>query len=112
MFLEHLQGHWLHHLPAQPIPAPDHYFVEDFFPNIQPEPPLEQTEAISSRPIASYTGEEADLHLTTTCFQGVIESDEVSPEPPLLFSKTSALGLTEVHTIGLGLVIQFIQTPL
>lgn len=34
----------------------------------QPEPPLDQLEAISSSPIASNKGEKADPHLaTTTC---------------------------------------------
>ena len=37
MFLEHLQGWWLHHLSGQPIPVPDHPFREVVFPNIQPE---------------------------------------------------------------------------
>lgn len=37
MFLEHLQGQRLNHLPSQPIPIPDYSFEEDFFPNIQPE---------------------------------------------------------------------------
>jgi len=57
-----------------------------FFPNIQSEPPLAQLEAILSYPITSYMGEETNLHLTTT-FQGVEESNEVSPEPPLLQTK-------------------------
>ena len=30
-----------------------------------------------------YMGKEANSHLTTTSFQGTVESDEVSPEPPL-----------------------------
>jgi len=42
---------------------------EEFFPNIQPEPPLAQLEAIPSCPVASYMGEEANPHLTTTSFQ-------------------------------------------
>ena len=29
-------------------------------------------------------GEEADSHLTTITFQVVVESDKVTPEPPLL----------------------------
>jgi len=49
--------------PGQPIPAPAHSF-----PNIQPESPLAQLEAIPSSPIASYVGEEAEPHLTTASF--------------------------------------------
>jgi len=48
MFLEQLQGWWLHHLPGQPIPVPDLSLREELFPNIQPESPLVQLEAISS----------------------------------------------------------------
>jgi len=37
---------------------PDHSFSKGIFPNIQYEPPLMQLEAISSRTIAGYLGEE------------------------------------------------------
>jgi len=46
-----------------------------------------QLEAISSHPITSYLGEETDPHFTTTSFQVVVESDKVSPQPPLLQTK-------------------------
>ena len=36
-----------------------------------------QLEAIASRPITSYLGEETNIHLTTTTFQVVVESDKV-----------------------------------
>ncbi|KAK4833009.1 hypothetical protein QYF61_027111 [Mycteria americana] len=62
----------------------DNPFGEDFFPNIQSKPPLAQLEAISSHPIACYLGEETDPHLSTASFQAVVESDEVSPQPPFL----------------------------
>ena len=77
MFLEHLQGWWLHHLSGQPIPAPDHS-VREVFPNIQPESPLAQLEAIPSSPIASHMGEAYRL-LTTASLQVVTENDKVSP---------------------------------
>ena len=60
-----------------------------FFPNIQPKPLLVQLETISSRPIASYAGEEADPHLTTASIQVVVESDKVSPEPSLFQTEQS-----------------------
>jgi len=75
MFPEHLQGRWLHHLHGQPIPAPNHSFREEIFPNIQPEFPMAQLEAIPSTPFASYLGEEVNPHLTTTHFQVIVESD-------------------------------------
>ena len=66
MFLEHLQGQWVHHIPGQPIPVPDHSFREKKFHSIQTESPLVQLKAIISSLIASYVGEEAKPHLTTT----------------------------------------------
>ena len=57
---------------------------EEIFPNIQSEPPLAKLEAVSSCPIASYSGEETDSHLTATSFQVVVESNKISSEPPLV----------------------------
>jgi len=54
------------------------------FPNIQSKPPLMQLEAIASRPIASYLGEETNTRLTTPSFQVVVESNKVPPQPPFL----------------------------
>jgi len=62
----------------------DHSFSKEIFPNIQSKSPLMQLEAISSHPIVSYLGEETNPHLTTTSFQVVVESNKVSPQPPLL----------------------------
>ncbi|KAK4820179.1 hypothetical protein QYF61_021451, partial [Mycteria americana] len=70
-----------------PVPMLDHPFSKEIFPNSQSQPPLAQLEAISSRPIASYLGEETDSHLATTSFQVVVESNKVSPQPPLLQAK-------------------------
>ncbi|KAK4814505.1 hypothetical protein QYF61_021568 [Mycteria americana] len=63
---KYLQGWRLNHFPGQPVPMLDNPFSEEIFPNIQSKPPLEQLEAISSRPMA------------------FVESDEVSPQPPFL----------------------------
>ena len=87
MFFEHLQGWGLHHLPGHPGPMPDHSFSKEIFPNIQPKPPLMQLEAISSRPIAGYLGEETNTCLTTISFQVAVESEKVPPQPPLLQTK-------------------------
>jgi len=83
-FFEPLQGWGLHHCPGQPGPMPDRSCSEDIFPDIQPKPPLTQLEAIASRPITGYLGEETNPPLTTTSCQGAVESDKVSPQPPLL----------------------------
>ena len=90
MFLEHLQGQWLHQLPGQLVPVPDHSFRE-IFPNVQPESPLAQLEAILFSPVASYIREDADPHLATASLQVVVESNNISPEPPLLQSEQSQL---------------------
>ncbi|KAJ7396609.1 hypothetical protein BTVI_143666 [Pitangus sulphuratus] len=47
----------------------DNPFHEEIFPEVQPEPPLVQLEAISSCPVASFLEEKADLNLATTSFQ-------------------------------------------
>ena len=59
---------------------PDHCSWEEIFPNIQPEPPLAQFEAIPSSPLTRYVGKEADPHLATISLQRVVEIDEVFPE--------------------------------
>ncbi|KAK4833022.1 LOW QUALITY PROTEIN: hypothetical protein QYF61_027404 [Mycteria americana] len=69
---KYLQGWRLSHFPGQPVPS---------------KPPLAQLEAVSSRPITCYLGEETDPHLSTTSFQVVVESDKVSPQPPFLQAK-------------------------
>ncbi|KAK4821922.1 hypothetical protein QYF61_004925 [Mycteria americana] len=66
---KYLQGWRLNHFPGQPGPMLDNPFSEVKFPNIQSKPPLVQLEAISSRPITCYLGEETDPHLSTTSFQ-------------------------------------------
>ncbi|KAK4821035.1 hypothetical protein QYF61_012215 [Mycteria americana] len=81
------EGWGLNHFPGQPVPMLDNPFSEEKFPNIQSKPPLVQLEAISSRPITCYLGEETDPHLSTTSFQAVVESDKVSPQPPFLQAK-------------------------
>ncbi|KAK4816275.1 hypothetical protein QYF61_014347, partial [Mycteria americana] len=82
-----VQGWQLNHFPGQPGPMLDNPFSEEKFPNIQSKPPLAQLEAISSRPITCYLGEETDPHLSTTSFQVVVESKKVSPQPPFLQAK-------------------------
>jgi len=61
---------------------PEHSFSQEIFPNIQSKPALMQLEAIASRPIASYLGEETNTCLTMTSFQVVVESNKVPPQPP------------------------------
>jgi len=63
--------------------VPDHSLGE-VFPNIQPESPVAQLEATHSHPITSYMGAEVNPHLTTASFQVLLESDKVTPEPPLI----------------------------
>jgi len=51
------------------------------FPNIESKTPLMQLEAIASRPVASYLGEETNTHLTTTSFQALRHAFVVQEEP-------------------------------
>ncbi|KAK4828797.1 hypothetical protein QYF61_000854, partial [Mycteria americana] len=88
---KYLQGWRLNHFPGQSVPMLDNPLGEEKFPNIQSKPPLAQLEAISSCPITCYLGEETDPHLSTTSFQVVVESNEVSPQPPFLQAKQSQL---------------------
>ena len=59
---------------------------------------------VLASPITSYTREEADPQLTTTSLQAVIESNKVSPEPPLLQTEKSQL-------LQLLLIRPVLQTP-
>ncbi|KAK4813348.1 hypothetical protein QYF61_026644 [Mycteria americana] len=78
------KGWRLNPFPGQPVPMLDHPFSEVKFLNIQSKPPLAQLEAISSCPMACNFGRRDRPHLSTTSFQAVVESDEVSPQPPFL----------------------------
>ncbi|KAJ7423673.1 hypothetical protein BTVI_08992 [Pitangus sulphuratus] len=62
---------------------PNHPFCEEIPPDIQPKPPLAQLKTLSSCPVSGCLREETKAHLSTTSFQVVVESDEVSPEPLL-----------------------------
>ncbi|KAK4832223.1 hypothetical protein QYF61_021070 [Mycteria americana] len=99
---KYLQGWRLNHFPGQPVPMLDNPFSEEKFPNIQSKPPLAQREAISSCPITCYLGEETDPHLSTTSFQVAVESEKVSPQPPLLQAKQSQLP----QPLLIGLLLQ------
>jgi len=69
MFFECLQGWGLYHLLGQPVPMPDLSFSKEISPNIQFKSPLMQLEAIASRPIPSYLGEETKTCLTAPPFR-------------------------------------------
>lgn len=68
-----------------------------FFPNIQPQPPLAQHEAISSCTISCCLGKETNTHFAITSFKVVLERNTVDlyqsgslsslslPSPPLAF---------------------------
>ena len=58
------------------------FLGQPVLPNIQPQSPMAQLEAIPSCPTVSYKGEEADPSLTTTSFQGAAEGKKVSTDAP------------------------------
>jgi len=64
------------------MPVPHHSFSKIVVPNVQPESPPAQLEAIPSSSTTSLPRDEADPQLTTTSLQVVIESNNVSLEPP------------------------------
>ena len=68
-----------------------HSFREKIVPNTQTEPSLAHLEAIPSCLIVSYVQKEAGPHFAATSFQVVVESNKVSPEPPLLQTEQSQL---------------------
>ena len=53
-------------------------------PNIQCNDPLVKLDTVSSCPIPCYQEDDIDTRLLTTCFQVVVHSDKVSPQPPFL----------------------------
>ena len=85
--LEHLQGQWLPHLPAQPVPSITALSEKKRF-LISNLPPLMQLEAITSCLIA-VTWDKRTPHITTSCCQAFVESDKVSPVPLLLHTEPS-----------------------
>ncbi|XP_053940070.1 uncharacterized protein LOC128854090 [Cuculus canorus] len=105
---KHLQGWCLHPLPGQPLPVPNDPFCEKFFPDVQSDPPLAQLEAIPPCPVPCHLGEEASIHLSTTSFQVVVESNKVSPQPPLLQAKQPQFP----HPLLISLVLQLCCTSL
>lgn len=69
-------------LPWQPVLGFDNPSGKEFFPNIAFKIPLVQLEAISPCPVICYLGEETNLHVATPFLQGVVQSDNTTPEPP------------------------------
>jgi len=69
--------------------VPDHSFGEEVVPNMQPEPPLVQLEAIHSSSSIVTWEKRLSPHLTTTSFLVAVDSDKVSPELPFLQTKQS-----------------------
>lgn len=60
-------------------------------PDVQPEPPLEHLEAISSCPASGCLGEVTDAHLATASFPVVVNSGKISPELPFTQAKQPQL---------------------
>ena len=69
--------------PWAAVPLPHRSLGERIAPSSQPEPPLAQHQAIPSRPMA-VPWEQRPTPPHTASFQVAAESQEVSPEPPLL----------------------------
>jgi len=66
-----------------------------------------QLEAIASRPVAGYWGAETSPRLTTPSLRVVVESDEVSPQLPLLQTEQPQLP----QPLLMGFVLQTPPQP-
>ncbi|KAK4814531.1 hypothetical protein QYF61_022020 [Mycteria americana] len=106
---EELEGWRLNHFPGQPLPMLGNPFSEVKFPNIQSKPPLAQLEAISSRPITCYLGEETNPHLSTTSFQA---KQPQFPQPLLIrlllqtLHQLRCLSLDTLQHLNVSLVVR------
>jgi len=78
--------------------VPDHSFSKDIFPNIQSEPPLAQLEAIASRPVTGYWGEE-----TNTVPDGVILDSQTPREIQVLQLRAALGNLLDRHITHVGI---------
>lgn len=74
---------WPHHCPGQPGEGLGNIFSEEISSNIQTKPPLEQFEVIVSHPVP-VPCEQSPTLPGCPSFQGVIDSQEIPPEPPFL----------------------------
>ncbi|KAK4810095.1 LOW QUALITY PROTEIN: hypothetical protein QYF61_008071 [Mycteria americana] len=99
---KYLQGWRLNHFPGQPVPMLGYPFSEVKFPNIQSKPLLAQLEAISSRPITCYLGEETNPTSLQPPFR---QFDKVSPQPPFLQAEQPQLP----QPLLIRLVLQTLQ---
>ncbi|KAJ7423414.1 hypothetical protein BTVI_09780 [Pitangus sulphuratus] len=80
---------------------------EEILPNVQPKPPLAQLKLVPSCPTADCLVEETDTHLATPSCQGVVGSEKISPEPPLLQAKQPHIP----QPLPTGLVLQSVHQP-
>lgn len=82
------QGWWLNLFPGQCLRIGEaflHPFGEEIsILNIESIPLQAQLEAVSSNPVSCYLGEETNIHMATTSFQIVLDSDKVPSETPSL----------------------------
>ncbi|KAJ7424851.1 hypothetical protein WISP_26322 [Willisornis vidua] len=65
---------------------PEHSLGKEL-PDIHPKPPLAELKPLPCCSTVGCLREESNPHLATTSCQGVVESEEVCPEPPLLQAK-------------------------
>ena len=96
--------------PGEPIPVLNNSFCKEFFPDIQPKPPLVQLEAISPRPL-QWEETKKTLshykHLSDIIFQILEESNKVSPQPP--FPQTEQPQF--LQSLLVGHILQALHKP-
>lgn len=70
-------------LPPWKAHSTYHPCCEEIPPDVQPELHLEQLKTMSWCSVIGCLEGEADSHLATISFQGVLESDKIIPDPLL-----------------------------
>ncbi|KAJ7414114.1 hypothetical protein WISP_86616 [Willisornis vidua] len=79
---------------------PNYSLCKEFLSDIQTKLSLTELKPVLSCSTVGCVREETNPHLATTTFQVVVESDKVSPEPPLLQAKQSQV--PQPFLTGLG----------
>ena len=82
-FFEHLQGWGLNHPPGNLFQCLTTLSVKVFFLMSSLNLPWRNSRPLPLILFTSYLGEETNTCLATPSFQAVVESDKVSPQPPL-----------------------------
>lgn len=82
--LTYFHGQGLHHFPGWPVAMLEHPIHREILPLLKSRPPLTLLEAIFLCSITFHLRKEANILLTATSFENVVQTFEVTPQPPLI----------------------------